>query len=36
MAPVYFYNKEGDNLLFSFESKAQAQLLAGITSGDYN
>lgn len=32
MAPVYFYNKEGDTLLFSFESKAQAQLLAGITS----
>ena len=36
MAPVYFYNKEGTKLLFSFESKAQ--LVAGITSrpGDYN
>lgn len=32
MAPIYFYNKEGDKLLFSFESKSQAQLLAGITS----
>jgi hypothetical protein len=38
MVPVYFYNKEGTKLLFSFESKGQAQLLAGITSrpGDYN
>jgi len=32
MGPVYFYNKEGTKLLFSFESKAQAQLVAGITS----
>lgn len=32
MAPVYFYNKEGNKLLFSFESKAQAQLATGINS----
>ena len=38
MVPVYFYNKEGTKLLFSFESKTQAQLVTGITSrpGDYN
>ena len=35
MVPVYFYNKRrrrGTKLLFSFESKAQAHLIAGITS----